>query len=66
VRVVKFSQFTSACFTSNPIAISCVNIQGLGTKIAHFYLSSYLDQETAKRPFRSSSQAATCYYHSNH
>jgi len=26
------------------------------------YLSSFLGQETAKRPFRSSSQAATCYY----
>jgi len=26
------------------------------------YLSRYLDQETAKGPFRSSSQAATCYY----
>jgi len=25
----------------------------------------YLDQETAKEPFWSSSQAATCYYHSN-
>jgi len=25
------------------------------------YLSRYLDQETAKLPFRSSSQAATCY-----
>jgi len=29
------------------------------------YLSRYLDQETAKRPFWSSSQAATCYYQSN-
>jgi len=26
------------------------------------YLSRYLDQETTKWPFRSSSQAATCYY----
>jgi len=25
-----------------------------------------MDQETAKGPFRSSSQAATCYYQSNH
>jgi len=25
-------------------------------------LSRYLDQETAKWPFRSSNQAATCYY----
>jgi len=30
------------------------------------YLSRYLDQETAKGPFRSTSQAATCYYQSNH
>jgi len=31
------------------------------------YLSRYLDQlETAKGPFQSSSQAATCYYQSNH
>jgi len=29
-------------------------------------LSRYLDQETAKKPFRSSSQAATCYNQSNH
>jgi len=29
-------------------------------------LSRYLDQETAKGPYRSSSQAATCYYQSNH
>jgi len=28
--------------------------------------SRYLDQKTAKWPFRSSSQAATCYYLSNH
>jgi len=30
------------------------------------HLSRCLDQETAKGPFRSSSQAATCYYQSNH
>jgi len=30
------------------------------------YLSSYLDLETAKGPFRSSSQAATCYYQPNY
>jgi len=30
------------------------------------YLSRYLDQETAKWPFRSSSHVATCYYQSNH
>jgi len=30
------------------------------------WLSRYLDQETAKWPFQSSSQAATCYYQSNH
>jgi len=30
------------------------------------YLSMYLDQKTAKGPFRSSSQAATCYYQSKH
>jgi len=32
---------------------------GLGTHVD-------LDQETAKGPFRSSGQAATCYYQSNH
>jgi len=26
------------------------------------YCQGYLDQETVKEPFRSSSQAATCYY----
>jgi len=30
------------------------------------YLSRYLDKETAKDPFRSSRQAATCYYQFNH
>jgi len=34
--------------------------------LVFIYLSRYLDQETAKGPFRSSSQAATCYYQSNH
>jgi len=29
-------------------------------------LSRYLNQETAKWPFRSSSQATNCYYQSNH
>jgi len=29
-------------------------------------LFRYLNQETAKRPFRFSSQAVTCYYQSNH
>jgi len=29
------------------------------------YLSRFLDQDTAKWPFRSSSQAATCYYQSS-
>jgi len=29
-------------------------------------LSRYLDQETAKGPFRFSSNAAICYYQSNH
>jgi len=36
----------------------------LGTVLV--YLSRYLDQETTKEPFQSSSQSATCYYHSNH
>jgi len=30
------------------------------------HLSRYLDQETAMGHFRSSSQAATCYFKSNH
>jgi len=30
------------------------------------YLLSYLDQETVKGTFRSSSQTAICYYQSNH
>jgi len=33
--------------------------------LAH-YLSKHLGQETAKWPFQSSSQAATCYYLSNY
>jgi len=55
-----FSQFTSACVTSN-CNIVCENP---GTLKLLIYLSSYLDQETAKRSFRSSSPV-TCYYHSN-
>jgi len=31
-----------------------------------FILSRYLDQETVKWPLRSSIQAATCFYQSNH
>jgi len=30
------------------------------------YLSRYLDQETVKGPFQSSSQAVTCHYLFNH
>jgi len=30
------------------------------------FLSTYFDQETEKRPFRRSSQAATCYYLSDY
>jgi len=37
---------------------------GLGL-CTHLFVK-YLDQETAKEPFRSSSQAATCYYQANH
>jgi len=45
-------------------AESCVKIQALTHLIVQVH--SYLDQETAKEPFWFSSQAATCYYHSNH
>jgi len=38
---------------------------GLGIKVL-IYMQKYLDQEKAKWSFRSSSQAATCYYQSNH
>jgi len=38
--------------------------QGTSTRRQRRNLSRYLDQETAKWPFRSSSQAATCYYQS--
>jgi len=37
-----------------------------GPRLVLIYLSRYLDQETAKGPFRSSSQTSTCYYQSNH
>jgi len=42
------------------------NILKHDTRYLLFYLSKYLDQETAKWPFRPSSQAVTCYYESNH
>jgi len=38
----------------------------LGTWSWLIYLSSYLDQTTAKAPYRSSRQAATYYYQSKH
>jgi len=45
-------------------AVSCVKIQ----ELTHLFVKvhTYLDQETAKEPFWSSSQADNCYYHSNH
>jgi len=39
---------------------------GFKFKYSFINLSRYLGQETAKVPYRSSSQAATCYYQSNH
>jgi len=43
----------------------CLNVIALKVKVsALIYLSRYLDQETAKGPFRSSSPAVTCYYQS--
>jgi len=42
-------------FTGKPVAVAVLLV----------YLPSYLGQETAKWPFRSSSQAATCYYQFN-
>jgi len=44
--------------------VSCVKIQALSHLFVKVHI--YLDQETAKETFWSSSQAATCYYHSNH
>jgi len=44
--------------------IAWEELEGLGLVL--IYLSRYLDQETAKGPFRFSSQAATYYYQSNH
>jgi len=43
-------------------AVSCVKIQPLTHLFVKVHI--YLDQETAKE--RSSNQAVTCYYHSNH
>jgi len=40
--------------------------QGSFLSLELIYLSRYLDQETPKWPFWSSSQAATCYYQSHH
>jgi len=42
------------------------NIPLMGFRYSFICQIRYLDQETAKRPFRFSSQAATCYYQSNH
>jgi len=51
------------CFTFQELMFEFCQITLLGT----FSLSRNLDQEIAKGPFRSSSQAVTCYYQqSNH
>jgi len=34
--------------------------------VPHLFVKVPIDQETAKGPLRSSSQAATCYYQSSH
>jgi len=44
--------------------MKCHSFLGLGTVLIDW--SRYLNQETAKGPLRSSNQAATCYYLSNH
>jgi len=38
----------------------------LHDRFRYSFICQDLDQETAKGPFRSSSQAATCYYQSNY
>jgi len=65
VQKVKLDSLTSGFYKrcSNCWAWRC-KVLGLGTVLIK--LSRYLDQETAKGPFRSSSQDATCYYQSNH
>jgi len=56
--------FTIQVLVVQTFAVSCVKIQAL----THLFVKvhTYLDQETVKEPFWSSSQAATCYYHFNH
>jgi len=44
--------------------VNYIGTNGLGIHLQ--YLSRYLDPETTKGHFRSSSQAATFYYQSNH
>jgi len=55
--------FATRVLVVQTFAVSCVKIQAL----THFIkVQTYLDEETAKEPFSSSSQAAICYYYSNH
>jgi len=48
------------------VILKKLNLTLTGTWYVLIYLSRYFDQETTKWPFRPSSQAATCYYQSNH
>jgi len=53
--------FAKRVLVVQTFAVSCVQSRSLLMN-----LSTCLDQETAKDSFRSFSQAAICYYHSNH
>jgi len=41
-------------------------MESMTMRVLAYLFVRYLDQETVKCPFQSSSQAVTCYYQSNH
>jgi len=63
------SFFDRTIFLETQLILITVAHQGHNYSVATnsllVYLSSCLKQGTAKGPFRSSSQTATCHYHSN-
>jgi len=59
-----WSSFTFFSFNFSKIWRKSNARFGFGTVL--IYLSGYLDQEIAKWPLQPSSQAATCYYQTNH
>jgi len=67
--VLSFNFFTDLLFLRLQIELETLQWSVFAVNslaLLLLYLPSWLGQETAKRPLRSSSHVATCYYQSNH